>query len=216
MTKNNKNKKTEEKVNKKKIDVKNKDNKNDKKASVKKIKKSSTKKKSYADDKKINVNSEMKQIIWTCVIVFLVLIVFYLISYFATGHTLFNSRDKGAVEFQYDEILVGTSFDMGENYYVVYYDMSDTENENYSSLVNSIETFKHGVNGVAVYTCDLSNSFNKPFVTTNEPNTNPFSAEDLLLNGPTVIKFSNGKVEEYIYGLNEVQVFLDSFSKTEE
>ena len=100
---------------------------------------------------------------------------------------------------------------MGDDqYYVVYYDMSDTENEEISELNTTISNFKANNKDYKIYKCDLSSPFNKPYVTTNEPNRNPYSAEDLLINGTTLIKFVNGTVSEYISDYNEVKTYLDS------
>ncbi len=191
--------------------------KNDKKVNKSNVNKITrkVKHKSYADETKISLNSEIKKTIWTCVVVLLVLGVFYIISVKATGNSLFKKDEKNEVSFQYTEILAGSSFDMGDNYYVVYYDMSDYENDETTELTNSISNFRNKFPDINIYTCDLGNAFNKPLVTTNEPNTKPIDAEDLLLNGPTIIKFSNGSVEEYIYGFNDVQTYIDSFSDVE-
>ncbi len=214
MAKEKKNIKNNKKKNIEKNDVK-KDTKkkNIEKNDIKKVANKKTNRKSYADEKKTNLTPEMKKFIWTCVVVFSVLAIFYLISAFVTGS--FKKDDKDAAQVQYNEILAGSSFKMGGTYYVVYYDMSDKENEETNSISTAINSFKTNASGQILYTCDLSNAFNKNYVTTNEPNTNPFGAEDLLINGPTVIKFEDGKVVDYKYTVAEVESYLSSLSTAE-
>jgi len=169
--------------------------------------------KSYADSKQMNFTPEVKTAFWTALVVLLVLGIFYLISIKASGGSFFKSKEKKDVEIQYTEILAGTSFDMGENYYVLYYDFENIDDEENSQLDEAKHNFESQSHETPLYTCDLNNSFNKPFVTTNEPNTNPYSAEDLLINGTTLIHFVNGQVENYIYGFNDVKTFLDSYQR---
>ena len=172
--------------------------------------KKNTKRKSYADETKLSFTPEMKTVFWTCLVVAVVLGVFYLITIKATGGSIFKKEEKEEVEIQYSEILVGRSFDLQGDYYVLYYDMSDTESDDAENLNNAISEFESAMGGSNFYKCDLSNAFNKPFVTTNEPNTNPISADDMLLTNPTLIRFSDGHVQEYIYGYEDVENYMSS------
>ncbi|MBR6949428.1 MAG: hypothetical protein IKH54_04500 [Bacilli bacterium] len=173
--------------------------------------KKNTKRKSYADEKKLSFTPEVKSVFWTCLVVAIVLGVFYLITIKATGGSIFKKDEEDKeVEFQYSEILVGRSFDLEGDYYVLYYDMSDTESDDYEILDNAIHEFEGTMGGSNFYKCDLSNAFNKPFVTTNEPNENPISADDMLLTNPTLIRFSDGHVLEYIYGFEDVENYMTS------
>ena len=167
------------------------------------------------DNQDLDLSPEMKKGLWTAVIVLIVLVVFYIISVYATGGSLFNFKSKeedSEVEIQYSEILLGRSFDMGGEYYVVYYDASDTENEDINNIVSAVSSARNSSSDIKIYNCDLGNAFNKPFVTVNDPNTNPISADELLVNNPTIIKFSDGSVVDYIYGFNEVQDYLSNLS----
>lgn len=197
---------------KKQTNEKNKQVKNQKKT-TKKVVESKSKNKSYADNTKFDMNNETKKTIWTVAVVLIVLVVFYIITIYATGGSLFNSSKKtNNVEFQYNEILLGRSFDMGGNYFVLYYDKTDIENEQTIELNTLASSFKSNSSTVDFYTCDLGNSFNKPFVTTEEPNTKPYGAEDMLLNGPTLIRFSEEKVAEYINGFEDIKNYLQAYT----
>lgn len=170
--------------------------------------------KSYADESKITISDDVKRIFFTTLGVLVVLIVFYLISVAVTGGFAKDEKTEiETVEFQYSEILAGTSFDRGGNYIVVYYDKTDSENENTALITNSIASLKSRISTAdyGVYTCDLGNAFNEHFVTDGEPNTNPTSVSELSFNGATVIRFENGNVADYVYGASEVCNYLDGY-----
>lgn len=192
----------------------NKELKSTKKTDKKNVKKKITKRKSYADEMKVDMSLQTKTTIWTIITVIMVLVTFYIISIYATGGKIFNfKKDSNEdVQIQYSEILLGRSFDMGGNYFVIYFDKTDSENEQTIELTNLVTDFQTNSSGASIYTCDLGNVFNKPFVTTEEPNTNPYGAEDMLLNGPTLIRFSDGKVAEYVYGYENVTNYINGYS----
>ena len=200
---------------KKTNNVKKEEKKDTKKTTTKVVsnnKKKSTKRKSYADEMKLDLSLQTKTTIMTIFTVVLVLVTFYVITIYATGNKVFKSKDDSKVEFQYSEILLGRSFDMGGNYFVIYYDKTDTENEETTQLESLSSSFKNNSSGAAIYTCDLGNVFNKPYTTTEEPNTNPYGAEDMLINGPTIIRFADGKVAEYVYGYDNVVNYINGYN----
>lgn len=200
---------------KKTNNVKKEEKKDTKKTTTKVVsnnKKKSTKRKSYADEMKLDLSLQTKTTIMTIFTVVLVLVTFYVITIYATGNKVFKSKDDSKVEFQYSEILLGRSFDMGGNYFVIYYDKTDTENEETSQLNSLSSNFKNNSSGAAIYTCDLGNVFNKPYTTTEEPNTEPYGAEDMLINGPTIIRFADGKVAEYVYGYDNVVNYINGYN----
>lgn len=175
-------------------------------------KKKPTKRKSYADEMKVDMSLQTKTTIMTVFTVILVLVTFYVITIYATGGKIFKSKTNSDVEFQYSEILLGRSFDMGGNYFVIYYDKTDSENEQTAQLDSLSSSFKNNSSGASIYTCDLGNVFNKPFTTTGEPNTEPYGAEDMLINGPTIIRFADGKVAEYVYGYDNVVNYINGYN----
>ncbi len=173
------------------------------------------KKEKYLNDKE-NKFSEIEKVLWTVAVVSIIFIVFYLISVKITGGSIFKSdKDDEEVNFQYEEILAGRSFDMGDDYLVAYYDISNTSDEQTTDLNTSFTNFKSSHSDVDIYKCDLGNAFNKNLVSDKQPNTQPSSADELSFNGPTIIKFVNGKVEEFIYGFDQVKDYLDNYGSTE-
>ena len=54
----------------------------------------------------------------------------------------------------------------------------------------------------------MNDSFAKKYRTTEESNKNPTNAAELLINGSTLIKFSNNSVAEYIEGEESIKSYL--------
>ena len=60
---------------------------------------------------------------------------------------------------------------------------------------------------ISLYTVDMSNSFNKDYEST-ESNKRPQDANELAINGPTIIRFRDGMVREYIEGTDKAVDYL--------
>lgn len=134
--------------------------------------------------------------------------IFYLLTVYIINR---NQTDTGSskeeVSIQYDEILVGTSFDMKDSeYLVLYYDKSDEDlSKSFSDKLSSYQSMEEALK---VYTTDLGSAFNQSYVTTGVVNRNPNDASELRFSGPTLIKFADGKVIDYIEGENSILEYL--------
>ena len=60
-----------------------------------------------------------------------------------------------------------------------------------------------------IYTCDLSNGFNKSYVTEEDVNKNPTDASELKVKNPTLIVFENNKISEYYEGEDEISNYVN-------
>lgn len=132
--------------------------------------------------------------------------VFYLITLAIVGYEPTSDGDDGEVTIQYEEILAGSSFTMrGNEYLVAYYDYtSDEASELYSAIYSY---YYYNTESKKIYSVDMSNGFNSRFVS-EESNKNPQSASELAINGPTLISFKDGKVDEYIEGSENIIDYL--------
>ena len=172
---------------------------------VKSNKKETVKRKTV--DKKIEemTSSTSNEILKLFRVLFAVIVVlgaFYLLTVAIVGS---DKEEVKETAIQYEEILAGSSFNMKDSeYVVVYYDFSDTE---LSELVSQIYSYSY-TGEYGLYTVDMSNGFNKPYITDEDSDKSPNSAEDLLIKGPTLIKFKDGKVEKYVEGFDEVLEYL--------
>ncbi len=157
---------------------------------------------------------EIKKIIITTSVVLIVLACFYFLTVAivnddtdTSSTDTESSSETSEVEIQHEEILLGNSFSIKDSQYlVVYYDTSDDE---LSSLTSAISTYRSSSKDVNLYTVDMSDGLNKGFVgdTSNKEAT---KASELSISGPTVIKFSDNKISEYVEGIDEVIKYLES------
>ena len=171
---------------------------------VKSNKKETVKRK--AVDKKIDemtssTSNELLKLFRVLFAVIVVLGAFYLLTVAIVGS---DKEEEKETAIQYEEILAGSSFNMKDSEYVVVYDFSDTE---LSELVSQTHSYSY-TGEYRLYTVDMSNGFNKPYITDEDSDKSPNSAEDLLIKGPTLIKFKDGKVEKYVEGFDEVLEYL--------
>lgn len=163
---------------------------------------------------KIGNNSysrEIKKVITMFLMVLAFFGLFYLLTIWILGRDIVSSNadDTEEVEIQSSEILVGTSFSVSdEEYLVLYYD-ADDEDSIFSSLVAQYRSSDGALN---LYTVDLSDSLNKQFVTESDSNPSAATASELKLKNPTLIKFVGGKIAEYIDSEEEIKNYLKQSS----
>lgn len=166
----------------------------------KNIKKNVSKK---IDNMETTSAKELFNVLKILFVVIVVLSVFYLLTVAITGNS--NKKEEIETAIQYDEILAGSSFSMrNDEYIVVYYDFSDAELTDITSQINSYSyTGKY-----RMYTVNMDSGFNKSYASEEKSNKKPEKAEELLINGPTLIKFKDGKVSEYIEGSEDIIDYL--------
>ncbi len=158
-------------------------------------------------NKKINkmespVENDWYNILKIVFVVVVVLAAFYLLTVAIVG----KDEKVEDTTIQYREILAGSSFDMGDaEYLVVYYDKS---NEEYSDLASTVYNYSYRTDALRVYTVDMSDGFNKPYTTVEGSKKDVQSADQLLINGPTLIKFKDGAIVDYVEGVDGVKEYL--------
>ena len=155
------------------------------------------------DDKiiKSNFYTELYKVLKIVFGVIVFLALFYLITIIVVGN---DKSEKIETSIQYEEILAGSSFTMRDDeYLVVYYDFSDSE---MSDVYSAIYTYNYS-GKKRLYTVDMSNGFNSKY-TSEKSNKKPNNAEELAINGPTLILIKDGKVKEYIEGKDVVVKYL--------
>ena len=167
------------------------------------------------EKKKINnINSEFDFNIKRYAFVVFGVVIFICAFYFLTIYIVSknktdsnsNNTEETTETVSYTNIMVGRSFSISDgDYYVIYYDKSDENiNSECSSIVSSYNSKEDNID---IYTVDMSNGLNKKY-SGDESNTNPASASEIIINGPTLIKFSGGSVAEYIEGIDGIKDIL--------
>ena len=159
-------------------------------------------KKEYLNSKK-GLPSEVKKTIIIIVVAAILLVGMYFLT------TLILSKDTEEEKvtenaIQYDEILAGESFNQDGEYYVIYYDSSDS----YSSISSLISSYQLNNKDTKLYSVDLSNGMNKKYITDGDVVTS--SASSLKVKDTTLLKFKNGKVTDTITDITKITNFLNS------
>lgn len=152
------------------------------------------------DSIKSSSSNEIVKFIKLAVIVLGVLGLFYLLTVVILDNGQDNKKTQESI-IQYDEILAGSSFDMNsKEYYVVYYDYTDTTLED---LYTQVYNYTYS-GSIKLYSVNMNDGFNKSFVAEESSNASPSSANELAIKGPTLIKFVDGAVVEYIEGSENI------------
>lgn len=166
----------------------------------KNIKKSVNKK---IDAMETNVSKELLKVFRVLFAVVVVLGAFYLLTVAILGKG--DTKDEvKETTIQYDEILAGSSFNMKEDKYVVCY--FDYEDEELGELTSVLSNYSY-TGKYRLYTVNMGNGFNKKYEAETSYKS-PASASELAINGPTLIKFVDGKVEQYYEGVEAITGYL--------
>ncbi len=154
-----------------------------------------------------SMNDDYQKVIITTVIVLAFLVAFYFITVaiLDDGSSTKKNNTTDVTEIQYKEILVGTSFSMKDsNYLVVYY---DTTSDNSTEITTAISTYRTNNSDSKIYYVDMSNALNKKFAS-DTGNSSATKADELKINGPTLIRFANNKIVEYVEGVEKIADYL--------
>ena len=146
---------------------------------------------------------EAKKIIIMAIVVLAVLGLFYLLTLaIVNKKPTISTEDSSETTIQYSEILAGSSFSQKkDSYLVVFYDTSSEDSD-----MNSIVASYSGE--LTLYTVDLADSLNKSVYSTEGSNPSATQASELKVTDPTVIKFTNNAIEEYIETYDSVKEYL--------
>lgn len=150
-------------------------------------------------------NGEVKSLLLITISVLLFLGLFYLLTVVILGDKSENKKDEvktAEVEIQFDEVLVGSSFSIkDEEYFVLYYEFENEDiNTELSSLVSNYRMSKESP---YLYVVNMSNALNSSAISDKSKKDAQKSSE-LKINGPTLIKFENGKIDGYIEGIDDI------------
>lgn len=154
-------------------------------------------------------SSEFKGTGKRVVIILICVALLFGLMYFLTTRILSKEVTKKrkqsevtASSIQYEKILAGESFTMDqEEYYVVYYDSTDTE------LSKTISTYQSDKKDIKLYSVDLSDGMNKKYKTDGDVDTS--SIENLKVKTPTLVHFKNKEVVDTITDENEIEDYLN-------
>lgn len=156
-------------------------------------------------------SSEMFKVVKVLIAVLVFLAVFYFLTVYLlerddTSSSTIDTTPAEA-DIQYQEILAGNSFSMNDDhYFVLYYDMSSDELK--SAYTNMVSTYEDKDEHFPIYTVDMSSTFNKQFVSdTSNPSVQ--SIDNLKISGPTLIEINQGRVSNYVEGIDTISDALE-------
>ena len=93
-----------------------------------------------------------------------------------------------------------------DHYFVLYYDMSSDELK--SAYTNMVSTYEDKDEHFPIYTVDMSSTFNKQIVSdTSNPSVQ--SIDNLKISGPTLIEINQGRVSNYVEGIDDISDALE-------
>lgn len=156
--------------------------------------------------KKSSESDEYKKLITLIIIITVSFLALYLIT------TIFTKKENDSIfkndldpsEIQYNEIIIGSMFDMDGENYVLLLDKDDTYKELYTSLVTSVRDNKN-----IIYTVDLSSAFNKKYIS----DENNYDEDDFKVSKTTLIKIENKKITSHYEEKEDIYNKLSDLSK---
>lgn len=157
---------------------------------------------------KLEMSSEAKNLIIVTVVVLAFLALFYFVTVIILDNGDKKNTGTDEVEVQHKEVLVGTSFSIKDsNYYVFYYETGDDEiSSDASSLVSK---YRSSNKDIYLYTVDMSNALNQG-AKSDSSNSSATNASELKISGPTLIKFTDGAIAQYVEGMDAIEEILNN------
>ena len=161
-------------------------------------------------NKKEEVTSgdQIKSMIKTVVIVLVFIGVMYLMM---LGLIKLGAFEKGyeapshETEFDYEYINIGTVFTRSDSTYYVLFDDYGTNISSNTYLENNIASKLSD----PVYKVDMSKEQNAKYKS-DTPNKSASNASELKIDGITLIRIKNGRIDMYLTGSEEIEEFVDN------
>ncbi len=156
-------------------------------------------------------NNELVNLIKIILIVCIILLAFYFITVLVskkTKNSSFNDDDTVAV-IQYDKIIVGEILNRPENSYLVLVKKNNDLNSDLYQSYLSIYSGKE--KSLKVYNVELEDVFNSNYV--GDETILDKGIENYKFSDTTLIKVSNGNIDDYYVGLEAIENHLKELIK---
>lgn len=149
-------------------------------------------------------SNDASKIVKCVIIVIAIFAVMYLITLLILNNSSsdYTKRDI-ETSIQYSEILAGTSFQKKDKEYLVLFYNS----ENDAKYLDDVSNYQAKDNHLPIYYVDLKNKMNSSVVS-EESNKEAKNASDLKVKSPTLIKFVDNEISEYIDDKDEISKYL--------
>lgn len=166
-------------------------------------------------DRDFSRNSELAKLIKIVLIVTAIMLVFYLITLVATNkadetnETLSSDEKQEVTQIQYDYIMIGTMLDKEGSFYVLIEEDEDNRISEYSTL---IETAKANEDNPAIYKSNLTDAFNKNYLS-KEAKYDVTEVADFRVTGTTLVKIVDNEISEIYDSYEKIKEKLTELSK---
>ncbi len=156
---------------------------------------------------KMNYKTEESKEIMKFFIVLLVVIAIILVGFWITK--LANKKNSQDITYASgniatDKVIVGTMLSRGGEYYVLCYDTSKNDANIYVTYGENYKNKK----ALDLYYLDLSSEFNRKYYVDEDSNKEAKKIDELKITDGTLIRIKDGKIVEYIEGIQDISTKL--------
>jgi hypothetical protein len=155
----------------------------------------------------MNYKTEESKEIMKFFIVLLVVIAIILVGFWITK--LANKKNSQDITYASgniatDKVIVGTMLSRGGEYYVLCYDTSKNDANIYVTYGENYKNKK----ALDLYYLDLSSEFNRKYYVDEDSNKEAKKIDELKITDGTLIRIKDGKIVEYIEGIQDISTKL--------
>lgn len=149
-------------------------------------------------------NGDVKALLLITIFVLLFLGLFYLLTVVILDDKTETKKEEESaeVEIQFDEILLGSSFSIKDKEYLVLYYEFENEDVN-TDLDSLVSSYRMSNEDPYLYVVNMSDALNSGFIS-DKSKIDVTKASELKINGPTLIRFEDGKIDDYIEGIDDI------------
>ncbi len=150
------------------------------------------------------LSNEMSKAIKCILVVAILFAVMYGITVLILKNSPYEyTKEDVKTSIQYDEILAGTSFQKKDSEYFVLFYHADSDNQ----YMNMLSDYQAKESHLPIYYVDLDNKMNLSVIS-SESNREASNASELKIKDVTLIRFKDGKIEEYIEDASKISEAL--------
>lgn len=151
-----------------------------------------------------HLSNETSKVIKCILVVVVIFVLMYVITVLILKNAPYEyAKDDVKTSIQYDEILAGTSFQKKDSEYFVLFYHTDSDSE----YMNLLSDYQAKESHLPIYYVDLDNKMNQSVIS-EESNSEASDASELKVKGVTLIRFKDGKIDEYIDDSSKIKETL--------
>lgn len=133
-------------------------------------------------------------------IILIIVLLFYALTNFITSRSTAKEESNIETEIQYDEILIGSIYNVTNDEHYVLVELED----DYLTLNSVVTSYKSKEDTIKIYTANLNHVMNQKYLG-NESN---FETRFPIFKETTLIKVANDNIVEYYEGIDKIKEIL--------